>query len=74
MSEVITSVKLVLVTPTTNATSERSFSALRLVKTYLRSTITQNRLNNLMALAVHKETTDNLDLLEVANVFIVGLR
>lgn len=33
--------KLLLVLPATNATSERSFSALRRVKTYLRSTMTQ---------------------------------
>ena len=72
MSEVITLVKLILVMPATNATSERSFSALRLVKTYLRSTMTQNRLNHLMVLTVHEERTDNLDLLDVANVFISG--
>jgi len=41
--------KLILVMPATNATSERSFSALRRVKTYLRSTMTQNRLNNLFS-------------------------
>ena len=35
---------LILVMPSTNATSERSFSALRRVKTYLRITTTQKRL------------------------------
>ena len=49
---------LILVMPATNATSERSFSALRRVKTYLRSTMTQKRLNNLMILLVHKDRTD----------------
>ena len=33
--------KLLLVMPATNASSERSFSALRRVKTYLRSTMSQ---------------------------------
>ena len=33
--------------PATDATSERSFSALRRVKTYLRTTMIQQRLNNL---------------------------
>ena len=40
------------VDPASNATSERSFSALRRVKTYLSSTMTQCRLNNLMVLHV----------------------
>ena len=34
-------VSLILVMPATNATSERSFSALRRVKTFLRTTMTQ---------------------------------
>ena len=54
-SEVITLVKFILVMPASNATSERSFSALRRVKTYLRSTMTQCRLNNLMVLHVHRD-------------------
>ena len=47
LSEVCTLTKLMLVMPATNAISKRSFSALRLVKTYLRSTMTQERLNHL---------------------------
>lgn len=70
MSEVITLIKLVLVMPATNATSERSFSALRRVKTYLRSTMSQARLNSLMTLHVHKNRTDSLNLTMVANEFV----
>ena len=62
--------KLVLVMPATNATSERSFSALRRVKNYLRTTMSQQRLNSLMILHVHKESTDTLNFQEVANEFI----
>ena len=62
--------KLILVMPATNATSECSFSALRRVKTYLRSTMTQNRLNNLLLLHVHKEYMDSLDLKSIINRFI----
>ena len=40
--------------------SERSFSALHRVNNYLRSTVSQTRLNNLMVLHVHKEHTDKL--------------
>ena len=69
-SEVITLVKLILVMPASNATSERSFSALRRVKTYLRSTMTQCRLNNLMVLHVHRDRLDKLDLCQIGNEFI----
>ena len=69
-SEVFTVMKLLLVMPATNATSERSFSALRRVKTYLRSSMGQMRLNNLMVLHVHKDLTDGLDLNEVGNEFV----
>ena len=50
ISEVDKLLKLVLVMPSTNAISERSFSALRRVKNYLRSTMTQERLNHLLLL------------------------
>ena len=53
-----------------NCFPQRSFSAMRRVKTYLRSTMTQERLNNLMILHVHKEFTDALDLVQVANEFV----
>ena len=56
--------------PATNAVSERSFSTLRRIKTYLRSTMSQQRLNNLMLLAVHQSLTDKLDLIQVANEFV----
>ena len=56
--------------PATNATSERSFSALRRVKSYLRSTMGEERLSSLLMLHVHKDLTDSLDLLEVANSFV----
>ena len=56
--------------PATNATSERSFNALRRVKSYLRTTMGQQRLNYFMLLHVHKERTDNLDLRSVLNEFV----
>ena len=50
--------------------SERTFSVLRRVKSYLWATMGQERLNHLMALHVHKAKTDNLDLIDVANTFV----
>ena len=70
ISEVILLAKLILVMPATNAISERSFSALRRMKTYLRSTMKQERLNSIMTLHIHKDLTDKLQLDEVANSFV----
>ena len=70
LDQVVNLMQLILVMPATNSTSERSFSALRRVKTYLRSTMGQQRLNDLLLLHVHKEITDSLNLKEVVNSFV----
>ena len=67
ISQVTVLARLLLVMPATNTSSERLFSALRRVKTYLRSTMTQLRLNKLMVLHVHKDKTDSLSLACVTN-------
>ena len=72
MSQVSKLVKLLLVMPATNAESERSFSAVRCIKVYLRATMSQQRLNHLMLLHVHKSRTNSLSLVDVANNFISG--
>ena len=54
-SQVCILVRLILVMPATNAVSERSFSAMRRLKSYLHSTMTQSRLNHLMILHLNKE-------------------
>ena len=69
-SEVFTLVKLILVVPATNALSERSCSALRRLKTYLQTTMCQDRLNHCMILYVHKELTDALEMTDVGNQFV----
>jgi len=52
---------LLLVIPATFATAERSFSCVRRLKTYLRNTMSQPRLNHLLVLYVHQDLTDSLD-------------
>jgi hypothetical protein len=64
LSEIAKVLKLVLVMPATNSTSERSFSTLRRIKIYLRSTMRQDRLNDLMILHVHKDKTNEMKLQE----------
>ena len=63
-------VKIVLTIPVTTATVERSFSSLQGLKTFLCSTMLQTTLNYVMLLHVHKERTDNLDILHIAKQFI----
>lgn len=45
----------VLVVSVSSASAERSFSMMKRVKTYLRSTMTSSRLNNLTSLSIKKE-------------------
>ena len=61
---------LILVMPAMNATSERSFSVMRRTKTYLNSTMSQERLNHVVLLHYHKDITDSLDLVAVTNKFV----
>nr|CAH7739888.1 unnamed protein product [Callosobruchus chinensis] len=48
ISEIIKLLKIIMTIPISTCTAERSFSALRRIKTYLRSTMTQQRLNDHM--------------------------
>ena len=69
-SEVHQLIRLYLTVPMTSATAERTFSALRRLKNYLRSTMTQERLNHVMLLHTHKDKTDELELTQIAKDFI----
>ena len=52
-----------LTIPVTSATSERTFSALRRLKNYLRSTMKQDHLNNCLLMHCRKSITDTLDII-----------
>ena len=59
---------LILITlPTTTCTLERSFSTLRRVKTWLRSTMSNERLSGLCMLSVHREKIRSRKLIIGAN-------
>ncbi len=68
--EVVLLAKLILVMPATNSTSERSFSAMRRVKSYLCSTMLQERLNSLVTIHVHKDLADKVNITDVCNEFV----
>lgn len=57
------------VIPVTSCTCERSFSKLTLVKSKLRSTMLQERLNALMLITVEQEMAINLNLDDVIDHF-----
>lgn len=70
LSEIDKVLKLYFTFPVTSATAERSFSSLRRIKTFLRNSMTQCRLNNLFILYVHTSRTDELNLTEIASDFV----
>ena len=69
-SEVNKLMRINLTIPVTTATGERSFSALQCIKIYLRSTMSQQPIDNMMLLKVHKDLTDGLDLPTIARQFV----
>ena len=70
LNEVDKLIKLYFTFPVTTASVERSFSSLRRMKTFLRSTMTECRLNNLFLIYIHKSLTDEMDLLKIAKNFV----
>ena len=54
-SEIQTILKLLMVSPASSYDAERSFSALRRLKTRIRNSMTQIRLNAIMICNIHKE-------------------
>ncbi|KAL4118970.1 hypothetical protein QTP88_011848 [Uroleucon formosanum] len=59
--------RLALTSPVTVASNERSFSKLKLIKTHLRSTMADERLNSLVVLGVEKDIVDQLDMNKIAH-------
>jgi hypothetical protein len=70
LSEIVRLTEVILIVPLSNASAERSFSCLRRIKTYLRSTMRIDRLNHLSLLAVYREEAQHLILDEILKTFI----
>ena len=64
-------IRLLIVTPASSATAERSFSGSRRLKTYLRSTCGQRRLNDIAVCHVHKDVLDAVDVQQLMREFIL---
>ena len=61
--------RLLLVCPTSSCEAERSFSALRRLKTWLRNTMSQQRLISVAVCHIHQDRLDALDLKAIAREF-----
>ena len=56
--------------PVTVASAERSFSKLNIIKTdFMRSTMTQDRLNDLAFLSIESEVTRKIDFTDIIDMF-----
>jgi hAT family C-terminal dimerisation region len=60
----VIALRILLTLPVAVAEGERSFSKLKLIKTYLRSSITEDRLDALATISIEHEIAKNLDLEE----------
>ena len=61
--------RILLTMPVTVASTERSFSKLKLLKSYLRSSMSQERLNDLAILYIEKNMLENIDVDTIINDF-----
>ena len=64
--------RMMLTLPVTTATAERSFSGLRRLKTYLRSTMTQQRLSSIAICNFHKERLPFIAMKELCGAFVAN--
>lgn len=68
--EAIRIYKIALTIPVASASAERSFSVLKRVKSYLRSTMGQQRLNDLAILAIERDFSKCMDFESVVDNFM----
>ncbi|XP_025203083.1 uncharacterized protein LOC112600137 [Melanaphis sacchari] len=61
--------RILLALPVTVASGERSFSKLKLIKTYLRSTMANDRLSGLAMIAIEHQLCRELDIEEIIKDF-----
>ncbi|XP_020875868.1 zinc finger MYM-type protein 1-like [Arabidopsis lyrata subsp. lyrata] len=64
-----TAYRIMMTIPVSVASAERSFSKLKLIKSYLRSTMTQDRLNGLAIISIERRMAEKLDYKSLMNEF-----
>ncbi|KAL7618807.1 uncharacterized protein LOC111896889 [Lactuca sativa] len=63
--------RILLTIPVMVASAERSFSKLKFMKSYLRSTMTQERLSSLAMISIENEILESIDYEELINQFAI---
>jgi hypothetical protein len=63
------SLRILLTMPVTVASAERSFSKLKLIKNYLRSTMSQERLSNLAVISIEENILEHIDTHDIIKEF-----
>ena len=71
-SQVEMLLRLIHVIPLISCEAERYFSALRRLKTWLRSAMSQKRLNNIAVCHVHHDYIDDLNRESIANDLLMN--
>jgi hypothetical protein len=65
--DVFTLFLIFLSIPVTVASAERSFSKLKLIKNYLKNSISEDRLTNIAILNIEREKTSELEIDKIIN-------
>ena len=68
-SNLVVLLRIFFTIPVTVASGERSFSKLKIIKNYMRSTMTQERLSGLALISIEHEISDSIDLTSVIKKF-----
>lgn len=68
-SETLKIITILLTLPVSTASNERFFSSLKLVKTHLRLTMGDERLSDLLVIAVEKETASQINFDQAIDIF-----
>lgn len=61
--------RVMLTIPVSVASAERSFSKLKLIKSYMRSSMSEDRLNGLAMLSIERDMVGKLDYQSLMNDF-----
>ena len=67
---IATLLKFALTLPVSSAHDERAFSCLKRVKTFLCSTMTENRLSNLACISINLELVSHISIRELQQPFL----
>ncbi|KAL4148373.1 hypothetical protein QTP88_002634 [Uroleucon formosanum] len=67
--DVLSACVIFITIPITVAEAERSFSKLKIIKNYLRNSMSQNRLSNIAVLNIERERTNEINISQIINNF-----